>query len=72
MKYPARIIIISIICRTIAIIAVLAFVFGLVYISGSYSFLWLLLLIIACTFIPVYAYDSNDETQEDEKEKHLK
>lgn len=72
MKYPARIIIISIICRTIAIIAVLAFVFGLVYISGSYSFLWLLLLIISCTYIPVYAYDSNDETQEDEKEKHLK
>lgn len=77
VKYPALIIIISVICRTLAIIAVLAFVFLLVYISGRYSFLWFLFLILACKYVPVYKYTSTDETREgnetqEGKEKHQK
>lgn len=39
------------ICTTLLIIAVLAFVFGLVYISGNYNFLWFLFLVLTYTFI---------------------
>lgn len=47
-------IIVSVICRLLAYIAVLAFVFGIVFLSGNYKFLWLLLLLLTCGFVPVY------------------
>lgn len=44
----------SVIFRFLAFAIVLAFVFGLVYISNNYKFLWFLFLLPTCTFIPVY------------------
>lgn len=45
---------IAVICRLLAYIAVLAFVFGLVYITNNYKFLWFLLLLCTCELIPIY------------------
>lgn len=44
---------ISIICRCVAYVAVLAFVFGLVWISGNYSYLWFVFLLLTCTLVPI-------------------
>ncbi len=44
----------SIIGRVIALIAVLAFVFGIVYITQNTKFLWLLFLIFTIELIPKY------------------
>lgn len=57
-------IIVSSICRLLAYISVLAFVFGIVALSGNYNFLWLLLLLLTCALVPVYESkgDKNDRT----------
>lgn len=47
-------IIVSVICRLIAYISVLAFVFGIVALTGKYVFLMLLFLLMTCDTIPVY------------------
>ena len=47
-------VIVSVICRLLAYISVLAFVFGVVALSGNYNFLWLLLLLLTCEFVPTY------------------
>ena len=57
-------VIVSIVCRLLAYISVLAFVFGLVIWSGNYKFLWFLLLLLTCELVPLYesgfgAYDNN-------------
>ena len=61
---------ISIICRCIAYVSVLAFVFGLIYISGNYSYLWMLSLLITCPIVPTYegrtTYDRTDEERTDD------
>lgn len=44
----------SIICRCIAYLSVLAFVFGLVWMSGNYNYLWFLLLLFTCEIVPIY------------------
>lgn len=57
-------IIVSLICRLLAYISVLAFVFGIVALSGNYNFLWLLLLLLTCALVPVCESkgDKNDRT----------
>ena len=55
----------GVICRVLAYIAILAFVFGLIYISKNYNYLWFLFLLITCEFIPIY-------TWKEEHEKHNK
>ena len=49
-----RAVIISIICRCLAYLAVLAFVFGIVHTTKNTKYLWLLLLIMTVYFIPTY------------------
>lgn len=57
-------VIVSLICRLLAYMSVLAFVFGIVTLSGNYNFLWLLLLLLTCEFVPTYQTkgDKNDRT----------
>lgn len=57
-------VIVSIVCRLLAYISVLAFVLGLVIWSGNYNFLWFLLLLLTCELVPLYesgcgSYDNN-------------
>lgn len=53
----------SIIGRTLVIFAVLLFVLGVVYITQNTKYLWLLLLLPICEFVPVYEikHRSNDD-----------
>ena len=44
----------AVICRCMAYIAVLAFVFGLVRMSGDYHYLWFLFLLLTCYIVPTY------------------
>ena len=44
----------GIVCRALAYIAVLTFVFGLIYMSKNYNYLWFLFLLITCEFVPTY------------------
>ena len=46
----------SIICRLLGLIAVLAFVFGMVALTGNLHCLWLLFLLFAIEVIPVYEF----------------
>lgn len=57
-------IIVSVICRLIAYVSVLAFVFGLVAMSGNYGYLWFLLLIGTCKVIPTYGYTRRVDGEE--------
>lgn len=54
-------IIVSTVCRLLAYISVLAFVFGLVVWSGSYKFLWFLLLLLTCGLVPTYESRINND-----------
>ena len=50
------VVMVSVICRLIAYVSVLAFVLGLVAMSGNYGYLWFLLLLSTCELIPTYGY----------------
>lgn len=52
-------IITSIICRLLAIVAVLIFVYLMVVFTGSLSCLWLLFLLLAVELVPTYEYKHN-------------
>lgn len=47
-------VIFSIIGRVIALALILAFVFGVVYITSNTKFLWLLFLIFCIDYVPIY------------------
>lgn len=68
MKTP----IYSIIGRLIAYLAVLAFVFGIVYMTQNTAYLWLLLLILTVDYVPTYEekriYKNNND-KEKKKDK---
>lgn len=64
-----KVIIVAIFARLCLIIAVLAFVFGIVNLTGNPNFLWLLFLIISAEFIPVYKYKETPIIKEDNQEK---
>lgn len=49
-------IITSIICRLLALVAVLGFVFALVVITSNLNCLWLLFLLLVVEIIPVYEF----------------
>ena len=64
-------VIISIIARLMAFLCVLGFVFGIVYITNDMRFLWLLWLLLAVEFVPVYSYkghagNNEVETKQDD------
>lgn len=70
MKNWTVCIIASIICRLLGFVAVLAFVYFMVVLTGSPSCLWLLFLLFAVDIIPTYEFKSG-RSKEDEiiKEK---
>jgi hypothetical protein len=49
-------IIASIICKLLAIVAILAFVYFMVVFSGSLHCLWLLFLLFAVDLVPTYEF----------------
>jgi hypothetical protein len=61
-------IITSIICRLLALIAVLAFVYAMVVLTGSLGCLWLLFLLLAVELVPTYEFKTkNSEDKGDTK-----
>lgn len=62
-------IITSIICRLLALVAILAFVFAMVWFTGKLSCLWLLFLTLLVEIVPTYEFKSerknNDNAEED-------
>lgn len=60
-----KIVIISVICRLIAYISVLAFVYGVVAVSGNPKYLWLLALLITCELVPTYEIGHKDNEKDD-------
>jgi hypothetical protein len=67
MKNWTACIIASIVCRLLGLVAVLAFVYFMVVLTGSLGCLWLLFLILAVEFIPTYEFKSS---RDDNKEKN--
>lgn len=61
-------IITSIICRLLAIVAILAFVCFMVVFSGSLYCLWLLFLLLAVDLVPTYEF-KREFPMNKEKEK---
>ena len=47
-------VIVSIICRCLAFLAILAFVFGIVYMTKNTRYLWLLCLLATVYCVPTY------------------
>lgn len=58
-----KIIIASIVCRTIYLLSILGFVMWLLYFSEDYSSLWFLCMMIGYKFIPLYKIESNEVTK---------
>ena len=51
----------SIICRLLALVAILAFVFAMVAITNNLNYLWLLFLLLAAEIVPVYNFKSQGD-----------
>lgn len=51
----------SIICRLLALVAILAFVFAMVAITNNLNCLWLLFLLLAAEIVPVYNFKSQGD-----------
>ena len=58
-----KLLIYSLVCKTIVIVSVLAFVFGLICITGNMRSLWFLLLVLLEELVPGYGLkeDRNSE-----------
>ena len=56
MKNWTACIIASIICRLLGLVAVLAFVYFMVVLTGSLGCLWLLFLLLAVELVPTYEF----------------
>ena len=68
MKNWTACIIASIVCRLLGLVAILAFVYSMVVLSGSFVCLWLLFLLLAVDFIPTYEF-KRESTNEDNKKE---
>jgi hypothetical protein len=68
MKNWTICIIASIVCRLLALVAVLAFVYFMVVLTGSLGCLWLLFLLLAVEFVPTYEF--KHRKSDDEKENN--
>lgn len=66
MKNWTICIIASIICRLLGLVAVLAFVYLMVVLTGKLSCLWLLFLLFAVEIVPTYEFKHTNS--EDKKE----
>ena len=67
MKNWTICIIASIVCRLLALVAVLAFVYFMVVWTGSLGCLWLLFLLLAVEFVPTYEFKHKRSDDEEEK-----
>jgi hypothetical protein len=54
MKNWTACVIASIVCRLLGLVAILAFVYFMVVLTGSLNCLWLLFLILILDYIPAY------------------
>ena len=65
MKNWTVCIIASIVCRLLALVAVLAFVYFMVVFTGSLGCLWLLFLLLTVELVPTYEFkhESNKENK---------
>lgn len=60
MKNWNACIITSIVCRLLGLVAILAFVYFLIVLTGSLNCLWLLFLILILDYIPTYEFKSKN------------
>lgn len=67
MKNWTLCIIASIVCRLLALVAVLAFVYFMVVLTGSLGCLWLLFLLLAVELVPTYEFKHTNDNSEEEK-----
>ena len=59
MKNWTACIIATIICRLLGLVAVLAFVYFMVVLTGNLGCLWLLFLLFAVELVPEYKFERN-------------
>ena len=62
-------IIITVICKLLALIAILGFVLFMVTFTGKLACLWLLWLLLAVDFIPTYEFKRELPKQDDKEKK---
>ena len=67
MKNWTLCIIASIVCRLLALVAVLAFVYFMVVLTGSLGCLWLLFLLLTVELVPTYEFKHTNDNSEEEK-----
>lgn len=67
MKNYNSSIIASIVCRLIGLLAVLAFVYFMVVLTGKLGCLWLLFLILAVDYIPTYEFKQRASDKENKE-----
>ena len=70
MKNWTACIIASIVGRLLGLVAILAFVYFMVVLTGSLSCLWLLFLLLAVELVPTYEFKHKTSDEEDTKEKN--
>lgn len=58
-----KVLILSLVLRTVVIIAVLCFTFAMFYVTKNYKILYLLFLLLVCFFIPTYSYKEGKEDE---------
>lgn len=68
MKNWNAAIIASIVCRLLGLVAILAFVYFLIVLTGSLHCLWLLFLILILDYIPTYEFKREIPKDENNKE----
>lgn len=67
MKNWTACIIASIVCRLLGLVAILAFVYCMVVLTGSLGCLWLLFLVLILDCIPTYEYKSDNSKDKGDK-----
>ena len=68
MKNWTTCIIASIVCRLLGLVAVLAFVYFMVVLTGNLGCLWLIFLLFAVELVPTYEFKHKTSDEEDTKE----
>lgn len=70
MKNWTACIIASIVCRLLGVVAILAFVYFMVVLTGSLGCLWLLLLLFVVELVPTYEFKHEIPKEENKKENN--
>ena len=67
MKSWTACIIASIVCRLLGLVAILAFVYYMIVLTGSLSCLWLLFLVLILDCIPAYEIKEKESENKGDK-----